>query len=198
MLSLQFNMIKYFLFLLSYLMVALASSQNCNCIPLGPFTVADTNNYAVVFQCDVNTVEVIGGIGKATVTIHELYKGQVDRQVQLQFISNDTCSIGIAAGERWLIYGEYYQVKTILLDACSRSRKYYSDKKADFYAISTGQSFDEEVDALKSVLSIKVIAEAQLSGRELIKPKGTSIIFLIAFSLVGFLLILFLLKRFLK
>jgi hypothetical protein len=192
-------MSKYFVFIsVFFVFTTITRAQNCNCIPLGPFTIADTSDYAVIFQCDINTVEVKGGVGKASVTIHELYKGKVDRQIQLQFMSTDTCAIAIAPGERWLIYGEYYQVKTILLNACSRSRKYFRDPKADFYAINTGQSFDEEVEALKLVLSSKIIQEPQLSGRELIKPKGTSIIFLIGFSLVGFLLILFILKRFLK
>ncbi len=190
---------KYFnLFLFFLFFIFVSKGQNCNCIPLGPFTANDTNKAAVIFQCDINTVEVIDGVGKVTATIHELYKGQVDRQVQLQFTSSDTCSIAIAPGDRWLIYGEYYQVKTILLTACSRSRKFFRDQKADFYAINTGQNFDEEVEALKTILSVKPILEAQMSGRELIKPKGYTLIFLVAFSCIGFLLIWFILKKFLK
>lgn len=192
-------MLKYFSFILFFFVfVFISKGQNCNCIPLGPFAANDTNKAAVIFQCDINTVEVIDGVGKVNATIHELYQGQVDRQVQLQFTSSDTCSIAIAPGERWLIYGEYYQVKTILLTACSRSRKFFRDQKADFYAINTGQSFDEEVEALKTILSIKPLIESQLSGRELIKPKGYTLILLVTFSFVGFLLIWFILKKFLK
>jgi hypothetical protein len=188
-----------YLHIVCYFSIALfVKSQNCNCIPLGPFTANDTSANAVIFQADINSVEVIDGVGKASVTVYELYKGQVDKNIQLQFASTDTCPFPILAGERWLIYGEYFQVKSILVNACGRSRKYFRDLKADFNTLNTGQTFDEEVYAIAAITGIKAIAESQLSGRELIKPKGNTLIFLILFSLIGFLMIWFILKRFLK
>jgi hypothetical protein len=173
-------------------------AQNCNCLPLGPFSNKDTSAYAVIFQADINSVEVIDGVGKASITVSELYKGQVDRNVQLQFATSDTCPMNILAGERWLIYGEYFQVKSILVEACGRSRKFFKDLKADFNTLNTGQTFDEEIISVKSLLTVKNINEPQMSGRELIKPKGYTLLFLMIFSLVGFLMIWFILKRFLK
>jgi hypothetical protein len=174
------------------------SSQNCNCIPLGPFVAKDVDHYAVIFQCDVKSVEVIDGVGKATVIINKLYKGKVGSTIQLQFKNTAECPIVMQSGERWLIYGEYYQVQTILMEACSRSRKFFRDVKADYYAINTGQTFDEEIETLRSVTGVLPITDSQISSRELIKPKGTTLIVLIGFSLVGFLMIWFILKRFLK
>jgi hypothetical protein len=186
------------LFGLLFFSVHYLKAQHCNCTPLGPFSPIDTSAYAVIFQADINTVEIIDGVGKASVTLHELYKGQLDRNVQLQFESTDTCPFPILAGERWLIYGEYFQVKSILVDVCGRSRKYFRDLKADFNTLNTGQTYDEEVMSVLGTLGNKSISEAQLSGRELIKPKGYTLIFLIAFSLAGFLLMWFIMKKFLK
>jgi hypothetical protein len=184
--------------LLFYFCVQLGVAQNCNCLPLGPFSDKDTSAYAVIFQADVNSVEVIDGVGKASITVSELYKGQVDRNIQLQFATSDTCPMSILAGERWLIYGEYFQVQSILVEACGRSRKFYRDLKSDFNTLNTGQTFDEEVISIKSILSVKNINEPQISGRELIKPKGYTLLFLIIFSLLGFLLMWFIMKKFLK
>jgi hypothetical protein len=189
------KVLKIFLF---YFCAQLVAAQNCNCLPLGPFSVKDTGAYAVIFQADINSVEVIDGVGKASITVSELYKGQVDKNIQLQFETSDTCPMPILAGERWLIYGEYFQVKTILIEACGRSRKFYRDLKADFNTLNTGQTFDEEVMSIKSILSVKSINETQMSGRELIKPKGYTLLFLVVFSLFGFLLMWFILKKFLK
>jgi hypothetical protein len=174
------------------------NAQNCNCPPLGPYSQSDANKYQVICEANVLSVDVQDKSILAKLSIKTLFKGQLDQRVDLILDKNDVCPIDINAGERWLIYGGYYQVKSLYFDPCSRSRKYFPDIKADFYAISTGQSYDEELRSVQFDFSEKSVSENAISGRELIKPKGKELIALVAFSLLGFLLIWFIVKRFLK
>lgn len=191
---------KYcFLFVLLYGTCAFA----CSCAePNGVATKANTDKYDVVFLGNVDSVAVCQGKSIAYMQVGELFKGTFARQIPVYFDCSSSCQLSFSKGETWLVYADFFKYGKLETRFCSRSRKFFEREEEDYYKTNNQMRFREELDFLRAHFSGPTTAgntaEVLDTGRELIKPKGTRLISILLFSLLGFGVIYYLLKRLLK
>jgi hypothetical protein len=65
------------------------------------------------------------------------------------FFDDEVCKLQLRVGDEWIIYTNYFQVDNAKLDFCSRSRNYIKNIKEDFFAETTGITYDEELRYLQ-------------------------------------------------
>jgi hypothetical protein len=189
------NIVKYiiFLVLLSY------KSFACQC-PLTALNEAETNKYDIVFKGKITSVKLSKERSEALFTIQELYKGPIGETFTILFNDADECKLELQAGDEWIIYANFRQVNNAQLDFCSRSRKFFKNAKEDFFAVTTGISYDEEMKYLQRKLGLHTCLKSNPNmseNRNIIPSSGQFIIFIVC-SIIGVIVFYWLVNKFLK
>jgi len=189
------NIVKYiiFLILLSY------RSFACQC-PLTALNEAETNKYDIVFKGKITSVKLLNERSEALFTIRELYKGPIGEIFTVLFNDADECKLELTAGDEWIIYANFRQVNNAQLDFCSRSRKFFKNAKEDFFAVTTGISYDEEMKYLQTKLGLHTCLKSNPNmseNRNIIPSSGQFIIFIVC-SIIGVIIFYLLVNKFLK
>lgn len=189
------NIIKYiiFLVLLSY------RSFACQC-PLTALNEAETNKYDIIFKGKITSVKLLKERSEAQFTIQELYKGSIGETFTILFNDADVCKLELQAGDEWIIYANFRQVNNAQLDFCSRSRKFFKNAKEDFFAVTTGISYDEEMKYLQTKLGLHTCLKSNPNmseNRNIIPSSGQFIIFIVC-SIIGVIVFYWLVNKFLK
>ena len=126
----------------------------CQC-PLSGLSIAECDKYDIVFKGRVkNVVECDNKFGEAVFEIDELYKGQAKKTFKVLFECNTPCYQKFNVGDEWIIYSRYKQVNNCKLDWCSRSRKFFKSEKEDFYTLTYGNDYDDELKFLRQKLGL--------------------------------------------
>ena len=183
------------LFFLNLFFLSLRFSYACDCPPVGKISKEQFDLYEVIFEGKVDSVFK----NCAWFDIITLNKGSSLQNVKLFFDDSTDCRMSFAKGETWIIYSNYIKFSELAVNFCSRSRKKPEDGKADLYAVSNQSTFDEELTYLKQNLGVKPVKgkkeEDNFPERELIRPKGWTVIWLFIASLIFFIVFYFISKR---
>lgn len=173
--------------------------QACQC-PLTKLGLEECNKYEIIFKGKVLSVKPCGQRpGEALFEIQELYKGNSSSSFKVLFACDGECATGFRAGEEWVIYSSYKQVDNAMMDWCSRSRKQFSNEKEDFYAVTYGNDYYDEVDFLRKNLGLhRMLKDRVVTGERnrLPKPWETAVLFVS--SLLVIVLFYWLFNRFFK
>jgi hypothetical protein len=184
-----------FLFLLNTFPV-----QACQC-PLTTLGIAECDKYEIIFKGKVLSVVPCGQkFGEAVFEIQELYKGNAASSFKMLFECGGECAVGFKTGEEWIIYSRYKQIDNALMDWCSRSRKQFSNEKEDFYAVTYGNDYDDELSFLREHLGLHRLLKDEITlgeNRNLLPKQWETALLFIA-SLLVIVLFYWLFNRFFK
>jgi hypothetical protein len=181
------------LFLLAYYSV-----KACQC-PLTTLSEAECDKYSVIFKGKVISVKNCEqNFGEAVFEVEELYKGDVTKRFRVLFECGGECAKGFNAGEEWIIYSNYKQVSSVMMDWCSRSRKYFKIAKEDYYTSTYGNDYDDEVAFLREKLKLHKISELveNAAGERNQRPNMTQTIILLVCSLSAMILFYWLFRKY--
>jgi hypothetical protein len=201
-----FSSSRFFLFsLLAFCILNsefLLAQASCNCDEKKvAFSESYINAHQLIFRGKTVSVEKGADYAKANFIISQLFKGSSPQQVTVYFDKKSECNLKMNAGEDWIIYANYKQVQKPFVEYCSRSRKNVinTNKNVEMQYIKSDLSVDAESEQLQAQLGQqKFSAQAGADNRHSnIIPSFGQRILLILCSIAGFVLIYFLLNRFL-
>ncbi|MBL7917855.1 MAG: hypothetical protein JNM96_05630 [Bacteroidia bacterium] len=177
------------------------SAMACQC-PLTKLGKAECNKYEIIFRGKViSTVTCKDKPGEALFEIIDLYKGNAYPEFKILFDCKDPCNVGFNVGEEWIIYSSYKQIDNAMMDWCSRSRKFFAQPKEDFYSVTYGNSYDDEVkfliDSLGLHRTLNPENKPNSNNRNELPTTNQSIIILIC-SLVSIIVFFYLINKYLK
>lgn len=175
-------------------------SLACQC-PLSHLSKAECNKYDIIFRGSIDSVSACGNVpGLVVFTVKDLYKGYATAKFKLLYNCDDPCFYQFKIGEEWIIYSNYRQVDRAMMDWCSRSRRYIRTEKEDYYAVTYGNSYNEEVKFLQDSLGLHRLMKEQLTpeqARNQLPTTNQQIIILIC-SLLCLILFYYLFNKFFK
>ncbi len=176
------------------------TSYGCEC-PLTQLGKAECNKYDIIFRGKVDSVITCKNKpGIAFFEVHDLYKGNLTKHFKVTFDCNDPCASEFKVGEEWIIYSNYKQIDNALMDWCSRSRRYIKNSKEDFYAVTYGNSYDDEVKFLLDSLGLHRFLKDNVvnPGQRNILPTTNQTILILICSILCILLFYYLFNKFFK
>jgi hypothetical protein len=185
------------------LLVSYAAARACTCPPLQKLSKEIADSYDVIFLGTVDSVgSCEGNRGSAYFVISQLFKGETTSRIFVNFDCVTDCRMQFKAGETWLIYAEYARYGDLRVNYCGRSRKHASDVNEDFSIATHGITFGEELDYIKLNFGVRQVNEKDrdvikedIPSRELIHPGGKQTLLLLAISLIGMLVIWYVVKK---
>lgn len=195
-------MYKYFktLVLIIFLNGIALYSLACQC-PLTTLGIDECNKYEVIFKGKIITVKNCNqNLGEAIFEVEELYKGNLPNQFKVLFECKVECAQQFNVGEEWIVYSRYKQIDNALMNWCSRSRKYFKNPKEDFYTVTYGNDYDDEVKFLREKLGLhRLLATVKNAseGRN-IKPNANQTIVILISSIIFLFLFYWLFNKWYK
>ncbi len=172
----------------------------CQC-PLTSLSKEELNKYDLIFKGKIESIKLTNTINsEAVFFVDELYKGNLAQHFTVYFNDKDECKLPMRVGDEWLIYTNYKQIDKGKLDFCSRSRTFIKNSKEDFFAVTTGVSYDEEYRFLQTTLGLhKLLKDVpnRSENRNIIPSKNQFILTLLI-SLLGIVGFYWLIKKILK
>lgn len=206
---------KIFLLFLFIFPFFCAVANDCDC-PNHPGKVSRKiiDIYPVIFQGFVDSSSACrSGFAKAYFTGIELYKGEkIPLHLSVKFRCEGSCKMEFNPGEIWLIYANCDSLtREFNVEYCERSRRYYAKNTDDVHIMYNESTFKEESEYLKSILlpayfieeaDLKKIEAEQLKvitqNRELEFANGEQKIWILLGSTIFIILLIFVVKRFLR
>lgn len=201
--NMSFNFLRFF-FISAFLILNaefLIAQGSCTCDEKKlAFSESYITAHQLIFRGKTVSVEKGTDFAKANFIITQLFKGSSPKEVTVYFDKKSECNLKINAGEDWIIYANYKQVQKPFVEYCSRSRKNVinTNKNVEVQYIKSDLSVDAESEQLQAQLGQqKFSAQAGADNRHsnIIPGFGQRIV-LILCSIAGFVLIYFLLNRF--
>jgi hypothetical protein len=156
--------------------------------------------YEIIFKGSIKSIKLNKANSEAIFTISELYKGVIAQDFKIIFDDQDPCKLELRMGEEWIIYTNYYQINNAKLDYCSRSRYYVKNIKEDFFAETTGISYDEELRYLQTNLGLHKLLKDnpnKVENRNIIPNSNQLIIYLLG-SILGVVFFYLLINKLFK
>lgn len=184
------------IFVLSFLKIALA----CQC-PMIDWTKDGANQYDFIARIVIKQiVPHQNNFSVAEAEVLNLFKGKSGKFCKILFPENDPCAVPVREGEEWIIYGEEKQVNSFVINWCGWSRKKFVNDVEDFFIATHVITYDEELNKLKQNFSEKKIIEdiqPNVFHKNII-PNKTEMYIYLALSLVVFLIIFYIVKKYLR
>jgi uncharacterized OB-fold protein len=172
----------------------------CQC-PVTVLSLTECEKYEVIFRGKVLSVTSCDNKpGEALMEVLELYKGYAEKKIKVMFNCNEPCYYEFKPGEEWIIYSRYKQVNTALMDYCSRSRRYFSSSKEDYYTASNGNDYEDELKFLREKLGLHRLVETKQNSdysRNSL-PNSTQSVIILLVSIAALLGFYFIFNRYLK
>ncbi len=172
----------------------------CQC-PITVLNRAECAKYEIIFRGKVLKVEDCNNKpGEAVFEVIDLYKGNSYQRFSVLFECQDPCAKIFQVGEEWIIYSSYKQINKAMMNWCSRSRKFISNIKEDYYAVTYGNSYDEEVKFLTDSLGLHRFLKEEPSTNpdRNQKPSMLQSVVLLLVSLVAVILFYYFFNKFFK
>jgi hypothetical protein len=189
----------FFFFVLCFFV---RSSYACDCPDLEKLSDNVLKQYSLIFRGHADSASVVKGMPVVWFTIEELLKGTAAKVSCIYTGIPGSCQVKVEKGDEWIIYANYMSYGKPKLDFCSRSRKHFSDGTNDYFIVLNGMSYSDELSFLKSRLGVQAMPETSVNSdqeqRELIHPDHVQMLCWLLASLLGFLGIFYLLKKFLR
>ncbi len=188
------------LFLIIALFFGTYISNACQC-PLTTLGLDECKKYEVIFKGKVISVETCkDNFGTAVFEVEELYKGNASKEFKVLFECGVECASEFNEGEEWIIYSNYKQVDKALMDWCSRSRKFFKNAKEDFYAVTYGNDYYDELKFLRENLGLHrllVLKKSTTENRNE-RPTTNQTILMLLISIGAIVLFYWLFKKYFK
>jgi hypothetical protein len=172
----------------------------CDCPPT-TLSQDEASRYEIIFRGVVDSVKTCGNLpGEAVFHVQELYKGNVTANFTVLFRCNDPCFVEFKAGDEWIIYTRYKQIGNAMMDWCSRSRKFFRHEKEDYYKISYGTDYFEELKFLRENLGLHrlLVEQKNDAGNRNVIPDTRTKIISVLVSIAVIVLFYILFRRFFK
>jgi len=185
--------------LLILLIVFSEISFACQC-PLTQLNEKELQKYEIIFKGKISSIKLNKEKSEAIFNINELYKGIAGEQFKVLFDDLDVCKLELRVGDEWIIYSNYLQIDNAKLDFCSRSRKYIKNVNEDYYAETTGISYDEELRYLQEHLGLHKLMKNnpnKVENRNII-PNTNQFIMSALGSIIGLLVFYFIVNKLFK
>jgi len=181
----------------------LISQNACTCDETKQaFTQSYINAHQLIFRGKTLSTSKGEDYAMAKFSVTQLFKGTCSKELTVYFDKKSECSLKINPGEDWLIYANFKQLQKPYVEYCSRSRKNVvnTNKNVEIQYIKSDLSVDAESEKLAVQLGAqKFAAQSEEDNRHSnVIPNFTQRIVLILASIAGFVLIYFLLNKFLK
>jgi hypothetical protein len=161
----------------------------------------ECDKYEIIFKGKITSVKTCKDKpGEAVFELEELYKGNSANKFTVLYECEVPCAMNLNVGEEWIIYGNYKQIDNARLDWCSRSRKYFKNDNEDFYTVTHGNDYYDEVEFLRNNFGSHRFTQAKTSqnqGHNQL-PTTTQTIILVICSLLVIVLFYWLFGRFFK
>lgn len=144
------------------------------------------------------------GISTAYFTINELYKGNVQQHVKVDFESLSECMMSFEKNEQWLMYCTYQMFDVLNVTICSHSRKLFdvANGEQDFYQLAAQRTFEEEKLFLQTILTIQPFAQNNEINQQQMdfrphndQPSGTNKLVLLLVSFAAMLIVYFITRK---
>lgn len=183
------------------LIAFMANTFACQC-PITALDKNELNKYDIIFKGRIKKNDLLKEKSELIFEVNELYKGVITNEFTVLYNALDECKFDLRVGDEWIIYTNYYQVNNARLDFCSRSRKYFKNIKEDYFSVTTGLSYDDEMQYLQSNLGLHKCLknnydQVDVTKRNII-PTTNQFIVVILFSILGIVFFYWLVNRFLK
>jgi hypothetical protein len=176
----------------------------CECPPIQPITEVISKNYNVIFYGIVDSISPSSekGFNTAFFTIEELYKGNIQQQVKVNFDNSSSCLMSFAKGEQWLIYAIYKNFDVLTVSICGHSRKFFKVAAEDFYQLNAQRTFNEEKAFLETTLKIQSFAKVNQLNEQReqfkphnIQPEPINKLWLVFISLIAMIILFFVTRK---
>jgi hypothetical protein len=187
--------------ILSYFLLLTSDFFSCQC-PLTKLSLEECDKYEIIFRGRIKSLKPCEHKKSSAVfEVTELYKGAVPSEFLVLIDCEAECAQVLSVGEEWIIYTNYKQAVNAQLNWCSRSRKYFKNEKLDFYTVTYGNTYDDELIFLREKLGVHRIGSPQQqkpdwAGNQL--PTQAEFIIYLLISIAGVVGFIYLVKRFLK
>ncbi|GIV27636.1 MAG: hypothetical protein KatS3mg027_1450 [Bacteroidia bacterium] len=172
----------------------------CQC-PMIQWSKEGANQYDFIARVVIDKIiPQQNNFSVAEVEILNLFKGKSGRFCKILFPENDPCAIPVREGEEWIIYAKEKQINTFSIDWCGWSRKRFVNDVEDFFIATHVITYDEELNKLQQAfpeIAIDKAIQPSVFHKNIIPDKTEMYIYL-ALSLVGFLIIGLIIKKYLK
>lgn len=189
-----------FLFVFVLFAGIMLSQTACQC-PVTVLSKSECNKYEIIFRGKVLSVAPCKNKpGVAVFEVNDLFKGNLTKTFKILFSCDDPCARPFQEGEEWIIYSRFKQIDNAMIDWCSRSRKFIKLETEDYYLVTHGISYDDEIKFLQDSLGLHRIMKEQLNAsqqRNLIPTTNESIMILVA-SILFIFLFYYLFNKFFK
>ena len=172
----------------------------CQC-PLTELSSSECDKYEIIFKGKIISVTPCNDkFGTAIFEIGELYKGNATKQFAVLFECGVTCAAEFNVGEEWIIYSRYKQIDKAIMDWCSRSRKHFTNAKEDFYSVTYGNDYEDELKFLQKKLGLHRTRTETKNGADNRNkmPTKNQMIILLVVSLSAILLFYWLFNKYFK
>lgn len=172
----------------------------CDC-PFSKLGMAECNKYEIIFRGRIKSLLVSDSkFSEAIYEISELYKGNATKLFKVLYSNTEECSQALVVGQEWIIYANYKQLNNAKLDWCSRSRRAFNNAKEDFYTITFGNDYDDEIKFLQQNLGIHRFLSGSIkqNGNRNQLPNNQQSIFIALFSVFALILFYYLFNKFFK
>jgi hypothetical protein len=189
-----------FSFFLSWFVLSNFIGLACQC-PLSSLNIDECNKYDLIFKGKIISLKPCENKpGEALFELEELYKGNATQKFTILFECNSECALKLNVGEEWIIYTSHKQLNNAQLNWCSRSRKYFSNDKEDFYSVNYGNDYAEELKFLRDNFGLhNFLPESKnVTTDRNIKPSINQSIAMVVISISFILLFYWLFNRYFK
>ena len=186
----------FFIFLLTFSCKLVLA---CQC-PLSTLDQKELQKYEIIFKGKIKSIKLDKEKSEAIFIVSELYKGMLADDFKIIFNDADVCKLELRVGDEWIIYTNYFQVDNAKLDFCSRSRKYIKNIKEDFFAETTGITYDEELRYLQENLGLHKLMKNNpnvVENRNII-PNNNQFIIVLICSMLGLIAFYWLFNKLFK
>lgn len=175
-------------------------SNACQC-PLTSLSLGECDKYEIIFRGKVDSVKSCNrNFGEAFFKVSELYKGNIPATFKVLFECGVPCAMNFRVGEEWIIYSNFKQIGNAKIDWCGRSRKYFKFAKEDFYTVTYGNDYEEELVFLRKNLGLhRALAETKNAAENRnLRPSTNQTIFILVCSLLVIILFYWLFNKYFK
>lgn len=179
----------------------------CECPTLQPISKELSSAYNVIFFGKVDSVSSANEKGTSTAyfTINELYKGNVQQHIEVNFDATSECMMSFSKDEQWLMYCTYHMFDVLTVNICGHSRKLFQDATEDFYQLAAQRTFEEEKLLLQTSLTIQPFAQNNEMNQQQMdfrphndQPSGTNKLLLLLVSFAAMLIVYFITRKKIK
>jgi hypothetical protein len=189
-----------FSFFLSWFVLSNFIGLACQC-PLSSLNIDECNKYDLIFKGKIISLKPCENKpGEALFELEELYEGNATQKFTILFECNSECALRLNVGEEWIIYTNHKQLNNAQLNWCSRSRKYFSNDKEDFYSVNYGNDYVEELKFLRDNFGLHhfLPEPKNVTTDRNIKPSLNQSIAMVVISISFILLFYWLFNRYFK